>query len=208
MEVSYLRRPFKIAKDDKNFKGVVACNLKDLKEKSLTSLNLSSTVDHLNVYLCEDNTLIDDEDYFSFCAADTKFIVRENCGERENDQVDGIQTDGMLERSESLERPRRGHISQDVYRKLKSMDISNSIMVFSSLSYEDLDFISDLNPTDLAKELDISEDIADIYVDYSIKELSKRTQISDATQLLHLFKKSHHGENDTKRKKPMPNNAI
>jgi len=31
-------------------------------------------------------------------------------------------------------------------------------------------------------------------------ELSKRTQISDATQLLPLFKKSHHGENDSKRK--------
>ena len=76
-EESYKRagKPFKVSGPVRRFKGVVAGSLSELKAKAVRSLELTESAGKLSVFLDEDGTEIDDEDYFQFLPEQSKLLL-------------------------------------------------------------------------------------------------------------------------------------
>ena len=72
--VAIKRRPFKVGASNRNFKGVVAATLSELKSVATKSLEITSGED-VRVFLDEDLTEVDDEDYFQFLPAQSKLVI-------------------------------------------------------------------------------------------------------------------------------------
>lgn len=191
-KVDYTRRPFKIAKKDGIFKGCVACSLKDLKEKAIQKLEMNCKVEDVDIYLAEDNTLVDDEDYFATCKANTKLILKKT--ELFFDDTDGPTKN--LERTESQECKNKNIEPAEIYGKLARKNIAEGVLMISSMSVDELDYLTDQTYVNLAKELEIPKDVCEKIIDFANKEQRKRKDLAEATQLLHLFKKSMEHSND------------
>ena len=72
--IAIKRKPFKVSASNRNFKGVVAATLSELKSAASKSLEITSRED-VRVFLDEDLTEVDDEDYFQFLPAQSKFVI-------------------------------------------------------------------------------------------------------------------------------------
>lgn len=208
-KVEYTRRPFKIAKQDGMFKGCVASSLKELKEKAVQKLEMKCKIENVHVYLAEDNTLVDDEDYFATCEANTRLILKDKQIEFYFDDTDG--TGKYLERTESQEYKNKNIDESEIYRKLEKKNIAEGILMLTSMSIDELDLLTDQTYNDLARKLKIPEDVCEKIVDFAHKEMRKRKELAEATQLLHLFKKSmedsNDGETSPKRKRFIQNHS-
>ncbi|XP_065060784.1 uncharacterized protein LOC135688032 isoform X1 [Rhopilema esculentum] len=68
------RKPFKVGRQNKIFKGIVANSLSELKSKSCQVFGFGSSVE-LQVFLEEDMTEIEDEEYFNFLPEQTRFLI-------------------------------------------------------------------------------------------------------------------------------------
>lgn len=184
MEVSYRNRPYKISNCGKQFKGVVAANLSELKDKSIRSFQLETVSDHVNVYLAEDETLVDDQDYFATIPENTKLLIKEKSLETSLDSVDGVHH----EVSESQEfSSHSGVISEDIVIKLKQLGPTNSIMGVLSMSNSELEVLSNLSLPVLIEELGFDSGVARVFQDTVGKELMRRNDLEDATNLLKLY---------------------
>ena len=64
------------------------------------------------------------------------------------------------------------------------------------MSVDELDYLTDQTYVNLAKELEIPKDVCEKIIDFANKEQRKRKDLAEATQLLHLFKKSMEHSND------------
>ena len=208
-KVDYTRRPFKIAKEDAMFKGCVASSLKELKEKGVQKLEMNCKVEYVHVYLAEDNTLVDDEDYFATCEANTRLILKGKQTELYFDDTDGSTKN--LERTESQEYKNKNIELTEIYQKLARKNIAEGILTITSMSIDELDYLTDQTYDDLARILEIPRDVCEKIVDFASKEIKKRRELAEATQLLHLFKKSmedsNDGETSPKRKRVIENHS-
>ena len=73
-ESFHVRKPYKISGKNKQFKGIVAHSWADFKSAACSSLQISTGHD-AKVFLEEDLTEVDNEEYFQFLPAQTKFII-------------------------------------------------------------------------------------------------------------------------------------
>ena len=69
-----VRKPFKVSGKNKEFRGVVASTLEELKSLACKFLQIP-LAHEAKVYLDEDWTAVDNEEYFQFLPAQTKLIV-------------------------------------------------------------------------------------------------------------------------------------
>ncbi len=67
------RKPFKIRCSDSRFKGVVARSLAELKQIACEKFRMN--LNEVKVYLHEDGTEVDDDEYFQFLPPQSKFVV-------------------------------------------------------------------------------------------------------------------------------------
>jgi CIDE-N domain. len=204
MEVSYITRPYKVATINKKFKGIVAANLVELKEKSVESLDIQfeSLVD-IHVYLAEDDTLVDDQDYFATIPENTKLIIRNSKAVLE--ELDVVDAPAGFEVSESLEFSNtfRG-ISSDLGNKLSKLDSTQSIMNILCMTNDELEEIVNIPESILVEELGFESNVAGVLVDSASKELVRRNDLNDATNLLKLYERAKTNKDmvdGTKRKK-------
>ncbi|XP_065649109.1 DNA fragmentation factor subunit alpha [Hydra vulgaris] len=186
------RKPFKVAKEDKLFKGIVVSCLEELKVRciSIFGFIVHSTLD-VNVVLAEDGTLIDDEEYFGLLPENTYLIVRSK--EQEKVATSFDSTDGKLETSESQEtfiKTPLATIPSQVIKKLNNMSISEAMISLMTLSNEELEWILDSNISIFHKFLKVSEDELRIFYSTAEKELLRRNELTQANQLLHLYQRA------------------
>ena len=66
------RKPFKISGKNRHFKGIVASSLAELKSAASSMLQIPN---EMKVFLEEDLTEVDNEEYFHFLPAQTKLVV-------------------------------------------------------------------------------------------------------------------------------------
>ena len=69
-----IRKPFKVSGKNKQFRGIVASTLEELKSVACKSLQIP-LAHEVKVFLDEDWTAVDNEEYFQFLPAQTKFVV-------------------------------------------------------------------------------------------------------------------------------------
>ena len=67
------RKPFKVGRLDKLFKGIVATSLSELKSKSCELFGIETHA--VKVFLEEDMTEIDDEEYFTFLPEQSRILI-------------------------------------------------------------------------------------------------------------------------------------
>ena len=186
MEVSYKRRPYKISQSGKNFKGIVAANLSELKEKSLESLQIEESLSDVDVFLAEDGTLVDDQDYFATIPENTKLLIKKtSTSEAGFDLVDGSAHHEVSESQEFSNKS--GTIPQDIVIKVKQIGPTNSIMGILSMSNNELEILSSLSLNVFVEELGFNCEVARVFLDTVVKELSRRNDLNDATNLLKLY---------------------
>eukprot|EP00795_Rhopilema_esculentum_P006912 gene6912-12524_t len=68
------RKPFKVGRLDKLFKGIVATSLSELKSKSCELFGIDTPIG-IKVFLEEDMTEIDDEEYFTFLPEQSRILI-------------------------------------------------------------------------------------------------------------------------------------
>ena len=202
-EFSKKSRPFKIAKVDKKFKGIVARNLNELKAKSIKSLRIEANCDNVEITLAEDGTIIDDDDYLNTLGENTKLIIKGFDEETDDIEEDLDVTDGGMEQSGDQNVPSINLLPLSLKNKLSSKNISECVIAFVTMSNEELDFFLDIDLNLLMKELNLDEDVARVHIDNATKELLRRQELSDATQLINLFQKAKEKSDNTKRKRPL-----
>lgn len=197
MEVSYRSRPYKISKTDKEFKGIVAANLSDLKVKAIHSLGLDVDSDEVDIFLAEDDTLVDNQEYFATIPENTKLIIKAN---EEKDQVDGLE----VSESQEIEHSTYS-LSEGIRLKMSNFRSSHCIVALLRLSDEELEEIANSSFETLERDLSLDEDVARVCIDSAGKELLRRRELSDATELLSMYHKAKmrsDGVDGSKRKKP------
>lgn len=180
MEVSYISRPYKISNNGTQFKGIVAANLIDIKAKAIESLHLSG--DEFDLFLAEDNTLVDNQEYFATIPENTKLIIKSV-----KDVVDG--TTHEISESQELE---HGHstLLGGIKSKCADTDSSSCIVSLLRMTDEELDIISKSSWKAIQDEMGMQEELARVYVDSACKEMLRRKQLVDATNLLGMYHKT------------------
>lgn len=186
MEVSYRRRPYKISYCGRLFKGIVAANLSELKEKSLESLQIEESLDDVDVFLAEDETLVDDQDYFATIPENTKLLIKKATESTGLDLVDGPARHEVSE-SQEFSNQSTTTIPNDIILKIKQLGSANSLMGVLSMSNNELDILSSMSLDVFVKELGFDLDISRIFLDTVVKELTRRNDLEDATNLLKLY---------------------
>ena len=185
MEVSYRRRPYKISHCGRLFKGIVAANLSELKAKSLESLQIEDSLDDIDVFLAEDETLVDDQDYFATIPENTKLLIKKTTNSTGLDSVDGPAGHEISESQEFSNQSTT--IPDDIILKVKQLGSTNSLMSVLSMSNNELDILSSLSLNVFVEELGFDLDIARVFLDTVMKELTRRNDLDDATNLLKLY---------------------
>lgn len=200
-QISYKARPFKVALKDRKFKGIVAVNLKDLKLKSQKSLGLDSQLENINVLLSEDDTWIDDEEYFATLPDNTKLIIQDLNSEKEIDVVDAANE--QSESQEIMMSSTNKHLSDVLRSKLTSSNMVDCITSFLTMSNEELESLLSCDADTLSLELDCDKDVCEVYIDNANKELLRRQELTEAKQLLTMFEraKKFDATDGVKRKK-------
>jgi len=199
-------RPFKIAKQHGQFKGIVAKNLKQLKEKSIVSLGLEID-DDIEISLHEDGTVIDEEDYFATLTENTKLIITVLKLELDaaSDVLDVTDGPGQLSVKET-EVSSAHLLPVHIKNKLYSKDLSECIIAFVTMSTEELHFFLNCDINVLMEELRLGRDITRLYIDNASKELVRREELAKATDLIKLYEKAKEKSllsGDAKRKRPL-----
>lgn len=69
------RKPYKVSGRNREFKGIVASDLAELKSAACRSLQFPSTED-VKVLMEDDLTEVDNEEYFQFLPPQTKFLIQ------------------------------------------------------------------------------------------------------------------------------------
>lgn len=192
MEISYVSRPYKIAKNDRRFKGIVAANLIELKEKCIKSLSFEGLGGNdVDVYLAEDDTLIDDQDYFATVPENTKLLIREATDEQDQDYVDGGQAHEISESQEfSSSSSRIKEIPDELGKRISNLGPTHSILSIMGMSNTELEILSNLPSNVLIEELGFDEDLARVFMDSATKELVRRNDLNEAANLLKLYERA------------------
>ncbi|XP_066930479.1 DNA fragmentation factor subunit alpha-like [Clytia hemisphaerica] len=186
MEVSYIRRPYKISKNGQRFKGIVAANLAELKEKSIQSLQFEEPAESVEIFLAEDDTLVDDQDYFATIPENTKLLVKLNSIDTSDlDHTDGPSHHEVSESQEFSSRP--CEIPRDLANKITQLGPSGSVLGILSMSNSELETLIGLPLNIFVEELNFDLDIARVFLDSAGKELTRRSDLNDATNLLKLY---------------------
>ena len=178
-----MEKLFKIAIENEQFQDVKASNLFELKEKGILALKCQDSPNDYDVYL-EDNTLVDDEEYFSFCESGTKFFLKfkKPCVTSATDIVDNTLLSLASPESQQFETDEA--ILDQIFLKLHR---HNSITTIFAMNNDELYILSEQEADKLAERTGILEDQCDVYIDCASEELSKRIRFNDAIHLLKLY---------------------
>lgn len=181
-------QPYKVAKEDRIFKGIVACGLDEFIKKSLKSLGLSSeklAFDNVVVSLDEDGTIIDDKDYFSSLKENTKFIIRVKDSSSEIEMSASKQDESQY--TDCVDGPSSQSIIRAVKKKLSSNNYAEFILAFVTMSNEELEYLINCDLNLLICELEVDQNMARLYTDNATKELIRREELLDAAKLIQLY---------------------
>lgn len=206
------RRPYKVCSSDrrKNI-GIVAASLEELKEKAGSKLDISSA--RFRVFLETDGTEVDDEEYFAFLEDQTKFmIVFDGEDWSPGSQYDSLQSQGSvgsfnasLERNESIEfdgtdaGETEDSIPTDLLHKIK-----NDPTFFISFSEKNLENVINFDCDQFATALGKSVAEAEYSQETCQRELDRRREFKEATQLLKMLEGVQKNETLVGNKRPRP----
>ena len=190
-ELHCVLRPFKITCDCKQFKGVVAKDLKMLKEKSMKSLGFEGSSDNIEIALEEDGTIIDDDEYFATLVGNTRLLIKQNEINVPIDCIDNLDTtDGITELSEPYNIPANITFPDSLKTKLSSKNSYESVIAFVTMPNDELEYLLECDSSVLMNELNVELDVVLVYKDNASRELLRRDELTQATQLLNLFQKA------------------
>ncbi|XP_032228827.1 DNA fragmentation factor subunit alpha [Nematostella vectensis] len=186
------RRPFKVCNSQRSCTiGIVAESFVEMKARGSEKLNIARDC---RVFLEEDGTEVDDEEYFSFLPDQTKLMLVEP-GSSWTSKNEGTQIcvtpgsfDASMERNESLDVDFTDAPEPDMARIAQRMQ--KDPLFFVSLPEDDLRLAIGFEPAELAAVLDRPEREASYYQETCRQELDRRTELREATELLKLYDKA------------------
>lgn len=196
------RRPYKACNSERTkTTGIVVASLEELKEKA--SFKLAIEPENCRVFIEQDGTEVDDNEYFGFLDDQTKFMIVADGEEwtlgSQNATLHSQGSYGIfnasLERNESVEIDGTDagktvdSISPDLLLRIK-----NDPAFFISFSDESLQDVINFDGGEFAIALGESAAEAEHKQEACQHELDRRTEFREATQLLKLLEKAHKSE--------------
>ncbi|EDO33409.1 predicted protein [Nematostella vectensis] len=175
------RRPFKVCNSQRSCTiGIVAESFVEMKARGSEKLNIARDC---RVFLEEDGTEVDDEEYFSFLPDQTKLMLVEpgSSWTSKNEGKDLLSLLGTHVDFTDAPEPDMARIAQRMQK---------DPLFFVSLPEDDLRLAIGFEPAELAAVLDRPEREASYYQETCRQELDRRTELREATELLKLYDKA------------------